>query len=49
VIGVGFAQGPIMQKVATDFPNVKFAIIDGVIFEADGKTQETSLRSCSRA
>ena len=25
VIGVGFAQGPIMQKVATDYPNIKFA------------------------
>lgn len=31
VIGVGFAQGPIMQKVATDYPDIKFAIIDGVI------------------
>ncbi|MFL6374098.1 MAG: BMP family protein, partial [Pyrinomonadaceae bacterium] len=31
VIGVGFAQGPIMQKVAVDYPNIKFAIIDGVI------------------
>lgn len=38
VIGVGFAQGPIMQKVALDYPNNKFAIIDGVIFERDGKT-----------
>lgn len=38
VIGVGFAQGPIMQKVALDFPNTKFAIVDGVIFEEDGKT-----------
>lgn len=38
VIGVGFAQGPIMQKVALDYPNHKFAIVDGVIFEADGKT-----------
>src|SRR6187551_3087914 len=38
VIGIGFAQGPIMQKVALDYPNNKFAIIDGVIFEADGKT-----------
>ncbi|MEQ1642857.1 MAG: BMP family ABC transporter substrate-binding protein [Pyrinomonadaceae bacterium] len=38
VIGVGFAQGPIMQKVALDYPNNKFAIVDGVIFEADGKT-----------
>jgi basic membrane protein A len=38
VIGVGFAQGPIMQKVALDYPNNRFAIVDGVIFEADGKT-----------
>ena len=38
VIGVGFAQGPIMQKVASDYPNAKFAIVDGVIFEDDGKT-----------
>ncbi|MEP6788324.1 MAG: BMP family ABC transporter substrate-binding protein, partial [Acidobacteriota bacterium] len=30
IIGVGFAQGPIMQKVATDYPNIKFAIVDGV-------------------
>ena len=37
-IGVGFAQGPIMQKVALDYPQNKFAIIDGVIFENDGKT-----------
>jgi len=45
VIGVGFAQGPIMQKVATDFPNAKFAIIDGVIFEADGKTPMKNVAS----
>ena len=38
IIGVGFAQGPIMQKVALDYPNNKFAIVDGVIFEQDGKT-----------
>lgn len=45
VIGVGFAQGPIMQKVATDFPNVKFAIVDGVIFEDDGKTPKKNVAS----
>ena len=45
VIGVGFAQGPIMQKVATDFPNINFAIIDGVIFEADGKTPKSNVAS----
>jgi basic membrane protein A and related proteins len=38
IIGVGFAQGPIMQKVAMDYPDKKFAIVDGVIFDADGKT-----------
>lgn len=31
IIGVGFAQAPIMQEVAKDYPNLKFAIIDGVI------------------
>src|SRR5215210_3952525 len=45
VIGVGFAQGPIMQKVATDYPNIKFAIIDGVILEADGKTPKSNVAS----
>ncbi|MBX3245084.1 MAG: BMP family ABC transporter substrate-binding protein [Acidobacteria bacterium] len=45
VIGVGFAQGPIMQKVADDYPNVKFAIVDGVIFEADGKTPKSNVAS----
>jgi basic membrane protein A and related proteins len=45
IVGIGFAQGPIMQRVATDFPNVKFAIIDGVIFEADGKTPKSNVAS----
>jgi basic membrane protein A and related proteins len=31
IIGVGFAQAPIMNDVAGDYPNLKFAIIDGVI------------------
>lgn len=31
IIGVGFAQAPIMEQVAKDYPNLKFAIIDGVI------------------
>jgi basic membrane protein A and related proteins len=31
IVGVGFAQAPIMADVATDYPNLKFAIIDGVI------------------
>lgn len=37
IIGVGFAQGPIMQKVAEDYPNIKFAIVDGVILDKEGK------------
>lgn len=45
IIGVGFAQGPIMQSVATDYPDVKFAIIDGVIFEEDGKTPKSNVAS----
>src|SRR6266852_8853343 len=43
VIGVGFAQGPIMQMVARDYPNIHFAIIDGVIFEDDGKTPKANV------
>src|SRR5216683_7594064 len=31
IVGVGFAQAPIMNDVAGDYPNLKFAIIDGVI------------------
>lgn len=45
IIGVGFAQSPIMQKVAKDFPNIKFAIVDGVIFEDDGKTPKPNVAS----
>jgi basic membrane protein A len=45
IIGVGFAQGPIMQSVATDYPDIKFAIVDGVIFEADGKTPKSNVAS----
>lgn len=45
IIGVGFAQGPIMQKVADDYPNIKFAIVDGVIFEKDGKTPKQNVAS----
>src|SRR5215216_3955936 len=37
IIGVGFAQAPIMQDVATDYPNLKFAIIDGLIFKEDAQ------------
>ena len=45
IVGVGFAQGPIMQKVADDYPNIKFAIVDGVIFEKDGKTPKKNVAS----
>ena len=31
IIGVGFAQAPIMEQVAKDYPNIHFAIVDGVI------------------
>jgi basic membrane protein A len=30
IIGVGFAQTPIMEQVAKDYPKLNFAIIDGV-------------------
>jgi basic membrane protein A len=30
IIGVGFSQAPIMEAVAKDYPNLHFAIIDGV-------------------
>jgi basic membrane protein A len=45
IIGVGFAQGPIMQVVARDYPDVRFAIIDGVILEDDGKTPRRNVAS----
>lgn len=45
IIGIGFAQGPILQKVADDYPNIKFAIVDGVIFEKDGKTPKANVAS----
>jgi basic membrane protein A len=38
VIGVGYTQAPIMQVVARDYPNIRFAIIDGVVLQDDGKT-----------
>lgn len=37
IVGVGFAQGPIMQRVAKDYPNIQFAIIDGVILDENKK------------
>jgi basic membrane protein A len=30
IVGVGFAQAPIMEAVARDYPHIQFAIIDGV-------------------
>ena len=29
IIGVGFAQAPIMEQVAKDYPDINFAIVDG--------------------
>jgi len=31
VLGIGFAQGPALEKVAKEFPNTRFAIIDMVV------------------
>ncbi len=31
IIGVGFAQAPAIKKVASEYPNLKFAIIDMVV------------------
>ena len=45
IIGVGFAQAPIMQSVARDYPNIRFAIVDGVIFEDDGTTPKSNVAS----
>jgi len=45
IVGVGFAQSPIMQKVAKDYPNIKFAIIDGVVMGDDGKTPRNNVAS----
>ncbi|HEY0170755.1 MAG TPA: BMP family ABC transporter substrate-binding protein [Pyrinomonadaceae bacterium] len=30
IIGIGFAQAPIMELVAKDYPDINFAIVDGV-------------------
>src|SRR5918995_1708426 len=30
IIGIGFAQTPIIESVAKDYPNIRFAIVDGV-------------------
>ncbi|MEO6333344.1 MAG: BMP family ABC transporter substrate-binding protein [Pyrinomonadaceae bacterium] len=45
IIGVGFAQGPILKRVATDYPKIKFAIIDGVVMEDDDKTPKANVAS----
>jgi basic membrane protein A len=29
IVGIGFAQSPIMERVAKDYPNLNFAIVDG--------------------
>ena len=29
IIGIGFAQAPIIELVAKDYPNIRFAIVDG--------------------
>ncbi len=31
ILGIGFAQGPAIEKVAGEYPNTKFAIIDMVV------------------
>lgn len=31
IIGVGFSQGPLIEGVAKDYPNLKFAIVDTVV------------------
>jgi len=30
IVGIGFAQAPIMETVAKDYPDIQFAIVDGV-------------------
>lgn len=45
IVGVGFAQGPILKRVADDYPDIKFAIVDGVILEDDGKTPKQNVAS----
>ena len=46
IVGVGFAQGPIMQRVAKDYPNIKFAIIDGVITDDEGNPLSKCCVTC---
>lgn len=30
IVGIGFAQAPIVESVAKDYPDIRFAIVDGV-------------------
>ena len=30
IVGIGFAQAPILEAVAQDYPQIQFAIVDGV-------------------
>jgi basic membrane protein A and related proteins len=30
IVGIGFAQAPILESVAKDYPDIRFAIVDGV-------------------
>src|SRR5438105_11601836 len=45
VIGVGFTMSPIIEIVARDYPNIHFAIIDGVVTGPDGKTPMPNVAS----
>ena len=44
VIGVGFAQTPLIEKVAKDYPNINFAIVDG--FSELPNVAPRSVRRC---
>jgi basic membrane protein A len=41
VVTVGFAYGPALQKVAKDFPNTKFAIVDSTVENSPNVTPLT--------
>ena len=30
IVGIGFAQAPILESVAKDYPHIRFAIVDGI-------------------
>ena len=36
IIGIGFAQAPIIETVAKDYPNTHFAVVDGVGSGSEG-------------